>query len=432
LHGRAGRIPMIDLLKLLVILSLTVFLLIKKWDLGLVLFLNSGLVALLFAFPALDLVRSMLGALVARDTLDLAVAVYLVLLLAELMRHTHAMDDMVAALQRLVPDSRVTLAMMPLMIGLMPMLGGAMFSAPMVNEVGERLHVSPERKTFINYWFRHSMEYVFPLYSSLLMMAALLGVSVFEFIQVSWPLTFVALGSGVLWGIVGMGKDARAETALRAPVLSAGALYSGMPLPLMGPLDAWRRLVQSTWPLLLVILSVVVLKVNMGVSLIGVIVLFLIARRIGPRQWWALLKRSFPLGTFSAIFSVMIFKHVLEDAGAVAQIPAALGALGLPAMLVAFVVPMMVGLLTGTAAAALALSVPLVAPLLVGGSMDAMGAGVWLFVGGFTGVLLSPLHLCLALTRVYFKASWIPLYRRIVPSVALVVIAAVVLVLARS
>jgi uncharacterized protein len=417
---------MVDLLKLLLIMGLTVLLLTKKWDLGLVLFLNSVLVAVLFAFPVLDLVRSMLGALVAQDTLNLALAVYLVLMLAELMRRTHAMDDMVVALQVLVPDGRLTLAMMPLMIGMMPMLGGAMFSAPMVNEVGARLYVTAERKTFINYWFRHAMEYVFPLYSSLLVMAALLGVSVFDFIRVSWPLTFVALGSGILWGLVGIGKDAQGRT-LPDHLATPGCVAS----PVMRPAEAWRRLLQSTWPLLAVIVAVAVLRLHMVLSLVSVITLFLLVNQIGPGQWWQLLKRSFPVGTFSAIFGVMIFKYVLEDAGAVAQIPAALGTLGLPAMLVAFVVPMMVGLLTGTAAAALALSVPLVAPLLVGGSMEAMGAGVWLFVGGFTGVLLSPLHLCLALTRVYFEANWGPLYRRIVPSVALVVVAAAALVLLR-
>ncbi len=106
------------------------------------------------------------------------------------------------------------------------------------------------------------------------------------------------------------------------------------------------------------------------------------------------------------------------------QIPQALSSLGLPAMLVAFVVPLIAGLLTGTAAATLALSVPLVAPLLAGGPHDGMMAGLWLFVAGFSGVLLSPLHLCLALTKEYFQASWGPIYARIVPSVALVVVAA--------
>ncbi len=403
---------MIDLLKLLAVLGLMVFLLARKWDLGLVLLLNTAVVAVLFAYPAIGWVRSVLGALVAADTVSLVGAVALVLVLAELLRRTQASDGMVRSLQDLVPDSRLTLALMPLMIGLMPMIGGAMFSAPMVGEVAERLELSPDRKTYINYWFRHSMEYIFPLYSSLLMIAALLNVTVFEFVRVSWPLTFAALGSGVLWGLLGIRRQA---------VESSGH----------GTGEAWRTLFNSTWPLLLVVLSVVLLKLNMILSLIGVIALYGTVKRVGPSQWWDIARRSIPFNTFSAIFGVMIFKHVMEDAGAVTQIPQALSALGLPAMLVAFVVPMIAGLLTGTAAATLALSVPLVAPLLAGGSMDPMTVGLWLFVAGFAGVLLSPLHLCLALTKEYFKASWVPIYRRIVPSVGLVTLAAVGLVMLR-
>jgi len=40
--------------------------------------------------------------------------------------------------------------------------------------------------------------------------------------------------------------------------------------------------------------------------------------------------------------------------------------------------------------------------------------------GGFLGVMFSPVHLCLALTRVYFKAEWGPIYRLIAPSALLV------------
>ena len=414
---------MVDLLKLLLILALTIFLLLKKWELGVVLLLNTGLVALLFAYPLAAWGRSVLGALVAADTLDLAGAVFLVLVLAEVMRRTNAMEQMVTALQVLVPDGRITVALMPLMIGLMPMLGGAMFSAPMVNEVGNPLGLSADRKTFINYWFRHAMEYVFPLYSSLLMMAALMGVSVFDFIGASWPLTFAALLGGVIWGLAGIGAPAH------PPESTVGAMAAGTLRPALTVRQAWLTLLRSTWPILLVILTVVVLKLPMVLSLIGVIALLVAVKRVPPREWWAVLKRSFPPSTFLAIVGVMVFKHVMEDAGAVNSIPQALSTLGLPALLVAFAVPMVVGLLTGTAAAALALSVPLVAPLLAGGPLDGLAAGVWLFVGGFSGVLLSPLHLCLALTREYFGASWAPIYRRIVPAVALIVAATVGLVL---
>ena len=411
---------MVDLLKLIFILAVTIFLLYKKWDLGLVLVFDSVLVALLFSFPAWNLLTTMVQALVAQDTLTLTGAVFLVLVLAELMRRTNAMELMVGSLQALVPDSRITLGLMPLIVGLLPMLGGAMFSAPMVNEIGSKLELDPARKTFINYWFRHSMEYMFPLYSSLLMMAALLNVTVYDFIRASWPMTVVALVSGIIWGLFGV-KDEKQKIS-QIEVSSANSVTH------------WRNLFISTWPLVMVILLVVILKINMIISLISVIALYLGIKRIHPREWPDVLKNGIPLRTFTSIMGVMIFKHVLEDAGAVEQIPLALSSLGLPPLLVAYVVPMIVGLLTGTAAAALALSIPLVAPLLATqplgteGALE-MSAAVWLYVSSFSGILLSPLHLCLALTREYYGASWSNLYRRIIPAVVFVVLFALGFVL---
>jgi hypothetical protein len=62
-----------------------------------------------------------------------------------------------------------------------------------------------------------------------------------------------------------------------------------------------------------------------------------------------------------------------------------------------------------------------VAPLLDPSRIDLVAGGVWMFVGCFSGILLSPLHLCLALTREYYSAEWGELYKRIVPAVALVI-----------
>lgn len=400
---------MVDLLKLLLIFALTVFLLFKKWDLGLILLLNAGLATALFAYPLRFLPLSVWRGVSAKDTLDLALAVFLVLLLAELLRHTRSTETMVTSLQELVPDSRLLVALLPMLIGLMPMLGGAMFSAPMVNEIGTSMHLTADRKTFINYWFRHTMEYVFPLYSSLLMISALVGISVNHFISISWPLTVVAIAGGALWGLVGIQRQTHTS--------------NGKPKG-----RVWRELLASTWPLLLVVLTVAFFKMPMIPTLLAIIGLVLLIHRVGPRQWRDVLKRSLPLPTFSAIFGVMIFKRVLEDAGAIQTIPQTLSALGLPALLVAFVIPMVIGMLTGLATAASALSVPLVLPLLTAAGLDAATAGVWLFVGGFSGVMLSPMHLCLALTRPYFNANWGGLYKAIVPSVAMVIAAAVVIV----
>jgi integral membrane protein (TIGR00529 family) len=403
---------MLDLIKLALILGLTLVLILRKWDLGLILLLDAVLVAVLYLYPPLATLASMWQGLVAVDTLRLCAAIFLVLLLAELLRRTRSMEKMVGALQVVVPDNRVLLAVIPAVIGMMPMIGGAMFSAPMVNSIGTRLKASPSRKTFVNYWFRHSMEYIFPLYSSLLIVSTLLGVTVYTFIGASFPLSLAALAGGVIWGLVGIPKQ-RAE--------DNGGVHGA----------AWRDLFVGTWPLLLVILLVVVVQVDMLLSLIGVSALLMAVKRVGPSQWRDTLVRSFPLKTFSSILGVMIFKQVIEDAGAVQAIPVALSGLGLPPLLVAFIVPHIVGLLTGTPPAAMALGVPVVAPLMDTPAFDRVAGGVWMFAGCFSGILLSPLHLCLALTRDYFGAQWGHLYRAIVPAVALVVAVALAMVLWR-
>jgi hypothetical protein len=154
-----------------------------------------------------------------------------------------------------------------------------------------------------------------------------------------------------------------------------------------------------------------------------------LVKRIGPGQWWDVVKHSFPPRTFSAILGVMIFKRVLEDAGAAQAIPAALSGIGLPPLLVAFSVPHITGLLTGTPPAAIALSIPLVAPLISTSEFGLATGAVWMFAGAFSGIMLSPLHLCLALTREYFGASWGRLYRSIAPATALVVVVALALIL---
>jgi len=45
--------------------------------------------------------------------------------------------------------------------------------------------------------------------------------------------------------------------------------------------------------------------------------------------------------------------------------------------------------------------------------------------------MVSPVHLCLALTRVYFEAEWAPIYRRLLPASLLVVLVGALLLILR-
>ncbi len=322
------------------------------------------------------------------------------------------MEGLIRSLSELFVDRRWLLAILPMLIGLLPMVGGAMFSAPMVEEASQGMNVSQERKTFVNYWFRHSLETIFPLYPSLVLAAGLMGASPQTLTMTQWPLFLATLAGGILFGLVGI---SRAKA-----VADEG--------------EADRRetlllLAKSIWPIVMVLGLSIVLGLDLILSLVLTIAALILAYRLGPRVLWDL-ARAMPLGTVPIIVGTMVFRRVLESSGAVEAVSAGFAELGIPVYVIVFTVPLVAGLLTGLALPAFAIGFPIVLPL-CGPDVVASGCGLLAYAGGYVGLLLSPVHLCLALTRVYFGATWGGIYRRIVPAGLLIVVTAAVVVLVR-
>jgi len=192
------------LLKLALVFAGIILLLSRRWNLGLVLLLASVVIGLLFAYPLLEIWGDVLLATIDPLTLRLALAIVLIMMLGELLRQTAGLRGMVKALEALIPNGRIVISALPAMVGLLPMVGGAMFSAPMVDEVGDQLGADQERKTFINYWFRHIWEPIFPLYPSMLLAAELLGLTTTQLAGATWPLTAAAAAGGLLFGLLGL------------------------------------------------------------------------------------------------------------------------------------------------------------------------------------------------------------------------------------
>ena len=402
---------MTALLKLTLVFAGIVVLLSRKWNLGLVLLLASVAVGLLFAYPLPEIMRDVLLTTVDPLTLRLALAVVLIMTLSELLRQTAGLSGMVESLQALIPDGRIVIAALPALVGLLPMLGGAMFSAPMVDEVGDRLGVDGERKTFVNYWFRHIWEYVFPVYPSMMLAAVLLNLTTAQLAGATWPLTVTAVVSGLLFGLLGL---PRRSTDDPPPASRAQSL---------------RTLATSVWPVALVILLSLVLPVDERFRLVlGVLVtiaLMMVVKHLPLRDLGTVLCERIPWKTVVVIFGALIFRRVLDTSGAVLATSDGLTDLRIPLAVIAFAVPFIAGLLTGVSSAAFSIGFPVVLPLVVvDGETIAPEWVAWLMAGGFLGVMFSPVHLCLALTRVYFKAEWGPIYGRIVPSALLVAVTA--------
>ena len=399
------------MLQLILVFALIIFFLVRKWDLSYALLLGSVLLGSLYGQNIADLTQQSITTLFDAATLHLMAAVLLIMVLGELLKAIASMERLVRSLESLIQDSRLILPIVPALIGLLPMLGGAMFSAPLVEGIGTSLKLRPEQKTYINYWFRHIWEYVFPLYSGLVLAGALLNIPLPTLVPAQAPLTLGAIIAGTLFGLRQINQEGKERE------------------PTGGPASRWQSagvLALCIWPIVLVILLTLVFRVELALSLAATILLAGLLNRLSLRTWSGILRQGLSPRMALLVIGVMLFKRMIEATGAASAIPAALASLGLPPQIVIFIVPFTVGLSTGMISAAVGISFPLLHPIIVGDAVH-LNYAVFAFAGGFMGMLLSPLHLCLALTKDYFQAQWGPLYRMLVPSVAVVTATAVLL-----
>ena len=316
---------------------------------------------------------------------------------------------MVDSLKNLIPEPRLILALPSVFIGLLPMLGGALMSAPIVEEAGQRWKLTPAWKTFLNYWFRHIWEYCWPLYVNVILAAAILQVPIKKISSVQFPFTILAvfLGLVLLFKHVPALSRERNDQSFLRNVLT---------------------LVFSIWPIFLAILFIFAFKLSMLVSLVLVFLLTQIFFRIGIKERLNIIWKSISLKTVFLVASVMVFKRILEVSGALGSLTRIFPPEGASAYLLLFTVPFFLGLLTGVNHAYVGISFPLLLPILGTGNPD-MILVLFAYVSGFTGILLSPAHLCLFLTLDYFKADLRDVYKILILPVALIFIAAFLVLL---
>jgi len=395
---------MLVLGKVALIVALLLVLIRLKWDLGLVLFLDTCLAAVLFGMTPVAFGRAVLAGATSGETLKLAGIVILVLYLGEFLQASGAFRTMVDALKNLVRDDRLILAIPSAFIGLLPMMGGAMMGAPIVDEAARRWRVDAAWKTFYNYWFRHVWEYWWPLYLNIIMASAIFRVPVWKISLYQAPFSLVAIGAGI------------AVLYRKLPRLPRERTNGG------SWKDAWL-VVFSIWPIALTIVLIFVFRLNMLVALAASAVLTQAASRFDLKTRWGIVLRGLSPKTVWLTVAVMVFKEVLEASGALDAVVRAVPPQGFSAFLLMFAAPFVVGLLTGVNQAFVAISFPLLVPVIGTGSPD-MVLLTFAYVSGFAGILLSPAHLCLALTADYFKADMKDVYPILVGPVAVIFAAA--------
>jgi integral membrane protein (TIGR00529 family) len=401
------------IIKLLGVVGLIVFLIRKKWNLGYIMIFASLLLGVLFRLKVKDIVLNVVLAIIDSMTLRLFGIIVLVFLLSGVLRKIESLRDIVDSLQKLVKDHRLILAFIPAFLGLIPMPAGAMFSAPMVNEVASRMNLQAEEKTFINYWFRHIWELIWPLYPSIILFSALLEVEIREIVKVQFPLTIAVFIIGLVWEQRNIKRNI-IENTNRIDV------FFNM-----------KKLFLGTWPILLIAVFVLFVKLDFLISLSIVILSLILLNRykIKVKDIKDIIKSDLDLNILFLIAGIMIFKRMLEATGIIIIIPEFFTGLGIPFLVVLFIIPFLVGILTGISSATVGICFPVLLPFMVVQNEVNLNYAMFAYVGAYIGMMISPVHLCLVVTKDYFKADLAKIYKLLALPLLIIILFALILVM---
>lgn len=374
-------------------IGLSVALVSRRVHIGFSLLAGGVLFALLLGDPVLLVksLRSLVGSYLFWNT---TLVVALVIGMNSVMEQAGFMRKLLAVLDRIIRWPRVTLITPPALLGLLPMPAGALFAADLSRTTGERIGLSVDEIVYVNYWWRHIWEGFWPLFAAVIMEAGLLKAPIGEISSRQAFILLSMVASGVLF-MPPSRKEVEREAGSR---VKASDLL---------------EMARYTWPLMGVIAGAFLVPLPMWVTLSAVVLALALKVPKGTISIPKLRKALDPR-IFLALVSVFLFKELLYASGAIESTSELLLGLGLPKSVVFFLLPFVVGFATGITVAYVALAFPLLIPL-SGGDLTAMA---WAFAGGYMGVMSSPMHLCLALTKEYLGGSWGGIYRRLAPSVA--------------
>lgn len=354
--------------------------------------LTAAVVLAAFSLPAAEFGAALWKTVTAPSVLLLA---YVVLVIPVIAGTLEASGHMAQLVGQLRVGTRPFLALAPALLGMMPMPGGALLSAPLIEQGAG--HVPASVKAAANVWFRHILLLVYPLGSSLIASASIAGLNVYAtipFLAVPFALSF-ALGWAFLL------RRAAAAPVSRGP-FSARELL--VPLAILLAAPAIDLALSSA-------LALPFREIATAVGVSASLLLAAAAGRVRPGRVARIAVRAHPWTYAAIVVAMFAFLNVFSASG----LPQRLAAMALPAVVLCVGGGIVLGVLTGRVEAPVAVVLPIYASTVTVVSPAAFAV---VYFAAFIGYVVTPVHPCVSVSLTYFGTGLGPFLRRIVPPAA--------------
>jgi integral membrane protein (TIGR00529 family) len=371
----------------------------KKIPFGISLLAGSALLGLLtLSIPTL--VESIVRTVLDPVTIELVVTTALISSLGFLYEITDKLSAMTDNLEKIVSDKRAIAMAIPALFGTLPVYGGALISAPFIKAEGEKMGMGNGKSAFVNLWFRHVFHFMWPLIPPLIFIAYLSGVSVSSIAIRGLPAVIV----GVLLGFV---LGLRNVTSIKQK-MSINRESIGSVLQLISPIA-------------IAVFLTLAFGVKTFISVaIGICVLIVISKP-SFSSLVSVFRRKELIHLALAATAAMIFKNVVQYSQLPQTIVDLTQSTSTPWLLLLIAIPLTLGVLIGDHTTPVVISVPILTAI---ASLNPSSANI-VFISGYIGYFISPLHLCLVVSNEYFKTRVLDVYRLLLPAALSVLIVSI-------
>ena len=418
---------MLNLIGVIIAFIVIIFLIRKKFNFGLSLLLGSFLVGIfsLLEINPIEIPKAIGKALIYDydkqvfdfQTIELAILLSLIYILAKCMQETGAINKMIKSLRSIFFKGG-TLGLIPAVYGLMPVPGGALFSAPLIDKEGEKFKLKQSQKNFLNVWFRHIWFPIFPVSSAMMLIISseFANIDIYELIAANFP-AFIAF---IIIGLIFL-----------------KFYIKKIPTPKTTPKKEYNGLIFLLPPVIPIIIYIIFFSIftiigienlkdfQRSIFVIGVVLsifslYFLI--KIDWKKYYEIIKNSLSFNLAFAIIGIMIFRQMIEASNANEIIASMIGGLPFHAIFIIIIIPLIMGLITGYNFGAIALSYFLVEPFFQFTNLNIIGIASLIFISSLVGYLISPIHLCNVVSSDYLKTDTTRMYKMYIPAVIMLLI----------
>jgi integral membrane protein (TIGR00529 family) len=333
------------------------------------------------------------------------------------MQETDAIKKMINSLRTLLYRGG-TLGVIPAVYGLMPVPGGALFSAPLIDKEGEKYKINKDQKNFLNVWFRHIWFPIFPVSAAMMLIIGsdFSNIDIYELIVANLPAFFAFIIIGAIFLKIFIKK---APKHTKKPEKNYGGLIYLIP------------------PIIPIIMYIIFFSIFTIIGLqnlkdfqrfifiIGVIfsIFFLyFLLKIEWKKYFEIIKKSLNFNLALAIIGIMIFREMIEVSGSNEIIADLIGGLPFHAIIIVILIPLIMGIITGYNFGAIALSYFLVEPFFPFTNLNIVGITSLIFISSLVGYLISPIHLCNVVSSDYLKTDTTRMFRLYIPAVFMLIL----------